>query len=301
MKILVAIVTNNRCSLLERCIDHLEDQERQPDKILIINNASTDGTVEMLERRGIQFVTQENVGSAGGWHRGIKHALEHGFEAVWLMDDDGFPDKHALEKLVPHLGKDAACVSSIVVRENDPSKFVFPFPVLGSNQLPVLFAGKRKIPSVDELRANAKDGTYEFAHLFNGALINIQAVRQVGNVNTDYFIFGDEVDYFFRLRRFGPVCSVLDALHYHPDVTTRPYTPHKIYYYVKNTLILHGKYFDQVILRNISAIAVALWRTARRNGLGAALSYLAGRENRVLYRAIHRGLTGSIGRDYEQR
>jgi rhamnopyranosyl-N-acetylglucosaminyl-diphospho-decaprenol beta-1,3/1,4-galactofuranosyltransferase len=300
MKILATIVTHNRCSLLERCIEHLEAQERQPEGILVVNNASTDGTIEMLVQRGIQFVIQENVGSAGGWHRGIKHALEHGYDAVWLMDDDGYPDKHSLEKLVPHLGKDIACVSSIVVRENDPSKFVFPFPVLDSKELPVLFAGKRKITSVDKLRGRAKDGTYEFAHLFNGALINIQAVRQIGNVNTDYFIFGDEVDYFFRLRKFGPVCSVLNAIHYHPDVTTRPYTPHKIYYYVKNTLILNAKYFDQVLLRNISTIVVALWRTGRRNSLGTAFKYLAGGENGVLYRAIRRGLAGSIGKDYEQ-
>ena len=300
LKIVAIVVTHNRCELLSRCVDHLLSQAKPPDAIFVVNNASTDDTVEMLQRRRIPFVTQENVGSAGGWFRGIQHALEHGYDAVWLMDDDGFPDKHALENLVPHMGKDIACVSSIVVRENDPSKFVFPFPVLDSKELPVLFAVKRKITSVDKLRGRAKDGTYEFAHLFNGALINIQAVRQIGNVNTDYFIFGDEVDYFFRLRKFGPVRSVLNAVHYHPDVTTRPYTPHKIYYYVKNTLILNARYFDQVALRNISTIAAVLWRTARRNGIGAALYYLAGGERRVLYRAIQRGLRGSIGKDYEQ-
>lgn len=301
MKILAAIVTYNRCSLLARCIDNLQSQMRQPDEILVINNASTDGTVEMLSQRGINFVTQENVGSAGGWHRGIAYALERSFDAVWLMDDDGFPDKHALEKLVPHLHTDTACVSSIVVRENEPDKFVFPFPVLQANQLPVLFSFRRKILLLEDLRAHANDGTYDFAHLFNGALINIRAIRSIGNVNTDYFIYGDEVDYFFRLRQYGPVRSILDAIHYHPDVTSRPYTPQKIYYYVKNTLILNRKYFDQVVLRNVSAVAAVLWRTARRNSFGSALRYLAGGENQALYRAILRGLDGVPGKDYESR
>ena len=96
MKILAAIVTYNRCTLLSRCIDHLQAQARQAQEILVINNASTDGTVEMLKQRNISFVTQENVGSAGGWHRGIQYAIDHGFDAVWLMDDDGFPDAGAL-------------------------------------------------------------------------------------------------------------------------------------------------------------------------------------------------------------
>lgn len=301
MKILAVIVTHNRCSLLVRCIDHLQSQERQPDEILVINNASTDGTVEMLNQRRMHFVTQENVGSAGGWHRGIQHALEHGFDAVWLMDDDGFPDKHALEKLVPHLHPDTACVSSIVVRENEPDKFVFPFPAFQANQLPVLFSFRRKISLLEDLRALEKNGGYDFAHLFNGALINILAVRSIGNVNTDYFIFGDEVDYFFRLRQYGPVRSILDAIHYHPDVTSRPYTPQKVYYYVKNTLILNRKYFDQVVLRNVFAVAAVLWRTARRNSFSTALRYFFGGENRALYRAISRGLAGVPGKDHESR
>jgi rhamnopyranosyl-N-acetylglucosaminyl-diphospho-decaprenol beta-1,3/1,4-galactofuranosyltransferase len=85
MRVLAVIVTHNRCDLLVRCIDHVQAQTCSPDAILVVNNASTDRTVEVLERRNIPFVTQENVGSAGGWHRGIQHALGHGFDAVWLM------------------------------------------------------------------------------------------------------------------------------------------------------------------------------------------------------------------------
>ena len=96
MKILAAIVTHNRCQLLERCIDHLQMQTRLPDSIVVINNGSTDGTVDMLKHRNIQYITQDNVGSAGGWYRCIAHAMEHHFDAIWLMDDDGFPSQAAL-------------------------------------------------------------------------------------------------------------------------------------------------------------------------------------------------------------
>jgi len=295
---LAVIVTYNRCELLSRCIDHMQNQTCVPDRILVINNACTDGTVAMLEQRGVHFVTQENVGSAGGWHRGIQHALEHGFDAVWLMDDDGFPGAGSLATLKNALLPGVACASSVVVQEDAPGRFVFPFPVLDTSGLPVIWSRPRKLATVAELRLAAPEGTYAFAHFFNGALLSVAAARQVGNVNRDFFIFGEEVDYFFRLRKAGKVISVLDAVHYHPDVSQRPYTPAKVYYYVKNTLVLNTRYFNAVWLRHTMAVAAVLVRTARRNGIGAALSLVLGANAPVFYSAISRGLQGKIGKDF---
>src|SRR4051812_1126737 len=66
MRILAAIVTYNRMALLERCIDHVRAQTRSPDRLIVINNSSTDGTAEMLEAKGVDYLTQPNLGSAGG-------------------------------------------------------------------------------------------------------------------------------------------------------------------------------------------------------------------------------------------
>ena len=295
---LAVIVTYNRCELLSRCIDHLQKQTCPPAEILVINNASTDDTVAMLEGRGVAFVTQANVGSAGGWHRGIQHALEHGFDAVWLMDDDGFPDAGALEVLEAAIVPGVACASSVVLREDDPTRFVFPFPVLDAASLPVIWGRPCKLASMAKLRAAAPGGTYPFAHFFNGALVSVAAVRQVGNVNRDFFISGDEVDYFYRLRKAGKVISVLQAIHYHPDVSQRPFTPAKVYYYVKNTLVLNAQYFNAVWLRHVLSIAAVLGRTASRNGIGAALSLVFGANAPMFYSAIARGLQGKIGKDF---
>ncbi|MBE0623737.1 MAG: glycosyltransferase [Burkholderiales bacterium] len=298
MKILAVIVTHNRCDLLARCIDHLLEQTCPPETILIVNNASTDSTVEMLQRRGITFVTQDNVGSAGGWHRGIQHAMDRGFDAVWLMDDDGFPDRGALAALAAAMVPGVACASSVVIHEDAPARFVFPFPVLDAAGLPVIWGWPRKLPTLADLRAAAPDGTYAFAHLFNGALVSIAAVRQVGNVNRDYFIYGDEVDYFFRLRKAGSVISVLDAVHYHPDVSKRSYTPVKAYYFVKNSLVLNARYFNAVWTRHVMLLMVFLYRMAARNGIAFVIALLVGRYAPVFYTAIARGLQGKVGKDF---
>jgi len=298
VKILAAVVTHNRCELLSRCLDYLEQQSHAPDSILVIDNASTDGTPEMLQKRGTLTIRQENLGSAGGWHRAIEHALEAGFDAIWLMDDDGYPDPGALARLEAELGPGRSCTASVVVCEDAQDRFVFPFPKLNRQGLPVLFGLPRKVQTRAQLQALAQDGVYPFAHLFNGALISVAAIRKIGNVEPGFFMFGDEVDFFCRLRNHGAVVSVLDALHYHPDVSMRPYSPAKVYYYVKNSLIIHRRYFNLVWLRNLLAVGVVLVRVARRNGPGAALSYLAGRDAGAFYGAIGRGLKGRVGKDF---
>lgn len=298
MKILAAVVTHNRCELLERCLDGLAQQSRACDEVLVIDNASSDGTPSMLERRGVLTIRQDNLGSAGGWHRAIEYALEQQFDAIWLMDDDGFPDPAALSRLEAELHGSRVCTASVVLCESERERFVFPFPKLNRNGFPVLFGFPRKVHKRAELAELASGGVYPFAHLFNGALISVAAIRRIGNVDAGYFMFGDEVDFFCRLRSAGEVVSVLDAYHYHPDVGSRPYTPAKVYYYVKNSLVIHRRYFDAPTLRNLLALAVVLMRVARRNGLSAALSYVAGPNAGQFYRAIKRGLGGQVGKDF---
>lgn len=300
MKILAVIVTHNRSALLKRCIDFLLAQSRLPDEILVVNNGSTDDTEAMLKSNNIPYITQDNVGSAGGWYCGIQHAIDGYFDAVWLMDDDGYPDINALSRLESSLNSDVACVSSVVLREDQHPLFVFPFPRLDNQELPVLFGFPRKIADLSTLRRICIDGKYPYVHLFNGALVAVAAARAIGNINRDYFIFGDEVDYFFRLRKFGKVLSLLDAAHYHPNVSQRPYTSMKVYYYVKNTFILNAKYFNYVWLRNFLALMAVLSRTAGRNGFLVMLSYLLGKNSTIFWSAITRGLGGKIAKDFNE-
>jgi GT2 family glycosyltransferase len=298
LKTLAVIVTHNRCELLSRCIDHLQAQTCLPDEILVINNASTDGTLELLLSRRIPYLTQENVGSAGGWNCGIQKAIDHGFDAVWLMDDDGFPDTGALAALQTAMVPGVACASSVVLREDRPTHFVFPFPLLDATGMPVIFRLPRNLATLADLRQVATDGIYPFAHLFNGALVSLTAVRQIGNVNRDYFIYGDEVDYFFRLRKAGTVISVLNAMHYHPDVSNRPFSPAKVYYYVKNSLVLNAFYHNAVWVRHAMLLVAVLGRMANRNGIAFVFSLLMGRHSKMFYLAVIRGLQGKIGKDF---
>lgn len=107
-KVAAIVVTYNRKELLLENIDCLVKQTAKSKlDIIVIDNASTDGTqtdMESLERdKKIQYInTGLNLGSAGGFQYGIKYAAEQGYGYVWVMDDDCMPMSNALEEFLKY-------------------------------------------------------------------------------------------------------------------------------------------------------------------------------------------------------
>ena len=103
MTITSIIVTYNRKEELLRCINAVKNQTVKCTSILIVNNASTDGTKEILssDNELIVFNLEKNLGGSGGFYNGLKLAHENlKSDYYWLMDDDGYPSEKCLEQLI---------------------------------------------------------------------------------------------------------------------------------------------------------------------------------------------------------
>ena len=105
MRVVAVVVTHNRKESLLRCIDALRHQHGAVTDILVVDNASTDGTAEVLvplmEEGAILYRnTGENLGGAGGFNVGMRLAVEMGYDRLWVMDDDCIPDPSALSALL---------------------------------------------------------------------------------------------------------------------------------------------------------------------------------------------------------
>ena len=99
------IVTYNRKEKLQKCIECLLGQEGASCDVLIVNNASTDGTEQMIEEQYtipqlIYYNTGKNLGGAGGFEIGVSMAVQRGYSYIWMMDDDTWPSKSALFELL---------------------------------------------------------------------------------------------------------------------------------------------------------------------------------------------------------
>ena len=112
-KIAAVVVTYNRKDLLLECLSCLQNQnfsdasqacETSLD-ILVIDNASTDGTSKVLKplantKQILYFNTGSNLGGAGGFNYGMRKAVELGYDYVWVMDDDCMPHKDTLQEFL---------------------------------------------------------------------------------------------------------------------------------------------------------------------------------------------------------
>ena len=102
-KVIAVIVTYNRKELLKECVEAILEQNYKNCDVLIVDNASTDGTYEYISKllknkRVIYKNTGANLGGAGGFNFGIKEAYKLGCDFVWIMDDDCIVHKDTLQE-----------------------------------------------------------------------------------------------------------------------------------------------------------------------------------------------------------
>ncbi len=237
-KVIAVIVTYNRQQLLSNCINALQNQTRKVDKILVINNGSTDETSNWLQTQDrIDHISQENVGSAGGFYTGIKTAYEKGYNWMWLMDDDGYPKEDALEKLLEDDGEELLLRNCAVIDKEDKKSFVWK---------------TLNYKNIDEVKSKV---IQNIAHPFNGTLLHRRIVERVGFPNPRLFLWGDETEYYYRIIKKNaiPFCTITGSIHYHP-ATSFSYKQEwdyksgwKMYYYIRNRFHVHRSKFSAAL------------------------------------------------------
>lgn len=268
MKVLCGIPTCNREYYLKRCINKLEKLILKPDLILIVNQG--DSSISISSSLNIKVINQENHGSASGWHTLIQFFLGGNFDYIWLMDDDGFPSKNSLSLLTNNFKENFSCLASIVVEENNPKRLVFNMPYIDRGKESIFF----RINDLNKLKKISRNNFYPFAHLFNGALISYDAIKNIGNVKKDFKIYGEEVDFFYRLKKYGEVLTLIDSYHFHPSVRGKKIKHENIYYLIKNTIINNNKYSKRNHFKNIITIFITLVRVTQRNGIFSTFIFL---------------------------
>jgi rhamnopyranosyl-N-acetylglucosaminyl-diphospho-decaprenol beta-1,3/1,4-galactofuranosyltransferase len=209
-RVVAVVVTFNRLGLLQGLVARLREVP-EVDEILVVDNASSDGTGEWLAAAGVTHRTlPENRGGAGGLHDGLAWAMERGADLAWLMDDDGLPDVGSLGTLLAHR-EQLDFWGPVVVDEANPERLVFPIRLPG---------GTRVVHRMDDVAAAAVDGLIRDVVIpFNGVLVTRDLVERIGLPREEFFIWGDDHEYRLRAEREGGrVATVVDARVRHPSV-----------------------------------------------------------------------------------
>jgi glycosyltransferase involved in cell wall biosynthesis len=101
VRVLAHIHTFNDADIIDRTIEALLRQSRPVDGILVVDNASSDAT---LDQPSLKYACvlrhQANFGTSGAVASGFRLALEHDYDWIWILDADSVVRPDALEKLL---------------------------------------------------------------------------------------------------------------------------------------------------------------------------------------------------------
>jgi len=201
----VIVVTWNALPWVEQCLESVRGRDT-----IVVDNASTDGTLELVRERfpEVRIVEQENRGMGGGNNAGMRLAEGRWF---FLLNSDAWVVGDGLDRLVAYgdAHPDAAVVGPRLLNQDgtlqrsvrgEPNLWRLSTEYLGirklaphSNLLNPLYVG-----GFDHDTETEADWLYAAA-----LLVRREAVEQVGMFDEDFFMFSEEVDWLTRFRRAG--------------------------------------------------------------------------------------------------
>jgi rhamnopyranosyl-N-acetylglucosaminyl-diphospho-decaprenol beta-1,3/1,4-galactofuranosyltransferase len=239
------LVTHNRARLLREALAAVAAQSRGPDTLVVVDNASTDETADILRNEipgAVVLRFAKNQGSSGGYHAGIRHARRLGCDWVWTLDDDTIAEPDALRNLL-------AAADSFPA-DNTPS-IVASKVVWTDGSLHPMNVQKPKLYDPEAQLLAAAHGTMSIRFSsFVSMLIRADAIGRHGLPVSGYFMWNDDVEFSARILRdeLGVVAPRSVVCH----KTAAPHEPGtstdgKYFYEIRNKLWLmrHSKAFNR--------------------------------------------------------
>ncbi len=246
-RVAILVVNWNKKNDLLNLMEALKRLDYENREIVVVDNASTDGSVEAL-RGGYPEVSiienRKNLGGTGGFNTGLNHILQKHkgrYKYVWLLDNDALVDPVALKELVRTAESDPSIglAGSKIMNPRDPGMIV----ELGADidwKRGVVRPLMKNTPDRDGL-----EDLYDVDYVaVCSALVRVSALERVGVMDERYFIFWDDMDWGVTFRRNGyRVVAVNRSVVYHPAFTEKgPLSPAMTYYAFRNPLLMFSKH-----------------------------------------------------------
>ena len=197
MRVLAHIHTFNDADIIDRPIESVLRQTHPVDAILVVDNASTDDTLEQpCLNDAIILRHRENTGTSGGVHSGMRFALEHDYDWIWLLDADSVPEADALEKLLD-------LYSSWPQNRQEETGFLACLPYNMQDGAP-LYGGVFTQSGFARASPTPAEHYYPcHVTIWSGCLYRLAAVRQIGLPNPNYVLDWGETEYGYRVMKAG--------------------------------------------------------------------------------------------------
>jgi GT2 family glycosyltransferase len=237
--ILTAVLSFNHRDYLANCLRSLERLDVQGNRILVIDNGSTDGSLDVLSRQfpGIEVITNgQNIGVTAGFNIGFRYALQRGIPFVYLCNDDIICAPDVLASLLSTMHNDptVGIAGSKVYTLEVPDRI---WSVGGKASSLRLTTRHLHEGEVDDDRIR---GVFDVDYVPACAvLVRMSMLEQIGLMNECLYLYWEDVDLCLRARKAGyRVVCVAHSKVWHRSSAGRQGTPFLLYYTMRNALVV---------------------------------------------------------------
>jgi GT2 family glycosyltransferase len=196
-RVYVIVLNWNGFSDTSACLSSLQQLRYSNYRVIVVDNGSTDDSASRIIEQfpGMEVIeTGKNLGFAGGCNVGIRRALADAADSVWLLNSDTTVDRGALRALVDKIGENArvGAVGSAIYFMDRPQRM----QVWGGGYVNFwLGRSGHFLEPVPDRQIPFLTGA--------SLLISRRAIEAVGMLDEDFFMYWEDADFCFRLRRAG--------------------------------------------------------------------------------------------------
>lgn len=234
-KVFIVVLNYNGLRTITKCLSSIYQSSYANFEVVLVDNASTDGSLELAKQQFQKahiIMNQTNAGFAKGNNIGIRFALEKFAEYVLVLNNDAYLEPDTLEKLISYAGKDqtVGILSPLVFTANKK----------------IWFAGGR----IDWLRMRTIHDNlrvlktpYASDYLCGCSLFVSQAVFQkIGLFDEKFFLYYEDADFSIRARKAGFKIRIVPQAQLIHDEQSESNKPQKIYWLVLSGIIFFRKH-----------------------------------------------------------
>ncbi len=285
----VAITHAHRWQFLRQVVERVM-QDSSVSRFIIVDNGSKDSEKIYAETRSygdrVLIVTNpKNLGSAGGFSRGIQAAREENADYVLLLDDDSIPEENFVEKYrsAQMIVRDPrAVIAGSRSNVGDSKDFFNPrviyAPSWQRKTFFEVFSLRKTWRRVVSFLSGGRKGQAFVpiipvkSFVYGGTFLPIEAIRKAPLPDETLFLYGDDIDYSWGVGDLGyPIYATATPSLYDVDMTfpgshitglfdeTVPVW--KVYFRLRNMVrlsIKHKAHNSIVLLLNVIAWFIAL-------------------------------------------